>query len=142
MRRWRTCIKLGIRHRRRYSRLPLTSKLDALCAEYANQHHLQEQVTGPKLELRSNVARQKQLSVVFGAAKPPRARSRQSRRLAKAIAEDYATVEIKKHQPQGLVQKLKSWVFAIGEDTHACRLRASSTRSARSMRTSITCRSK
>ena len=38
------------------------------------------------------VARQKQLSVVFGEAKPPKARSRQSRRLAKAIGDDYATV--------------------------------------------------
>ena len=37
------------------------------------------------------VARQKQLSVVFGAAKPPQARSRQSRRLAQAIGDGYAT---------------------------------------------------
>ena len=40
----------------------------------------------------SSVARQKQLSVVFGEAKPPKARSRQSRRLAEAIGGDYATV--------------------------------------------------
>ena len=39
------------------------------------------------------VARQKQLGVVFGVAKPPKAMSRQSRRLAKAIGDDYATVE-------------------------------------------------
>ena len=38
------------------------------------------------------VARQKQLSVVFDEAKPPKARRRQSRRLAKAIVDDYATV--------------------------------------------------
>ena len=43
------------------------------------------------LDLR--VASKKQLSVVFYAAKPPKARSRQSRRLAKAKGGDYATVE-------------------------------------------------
>ena len=31
----------------------------------------------------------------FGAAKPPKARSRQSRRLAEAIGDDYATVALK-----------------------------------------------
>ena len=38
------------------------------------------------------VASKKQLSVVFYEAKPPKARSRQSRRLAEAIGDDYATV--------------------------------------------------
>ena len=38
------------------------------------------------------VTSQKQLSVVFGAVKPPKAKSRQSRRLAKAKGDDYATV--------------------------------------------------
>ena len=40
------------------------------------------------------VASKKQLSVVFCAAKPPRARSRQSRRLAKTIGGDYAKEEL------------------------------------------------
>ena len=35
--------------------------------------------------------------MAFGAAKPPKARSGQSRRLAEAIARDYATVEEPKY---------------------------------------------
>ena len=40
-----------------------------------------------------NVASKKQLSVVFCAAKPPKARSEASRRLAETKTQDYATVE-------------------------------------------------
>ena len=35
--------------------LRLASNLADLRAEYANQHHLQKQVTGPKFELRSKM---------------------------------------------------------------------------------------
>ena len=43
------------------------------------------------------VASKKQLSVVCCAAKPPKVRSRQIRRLAKATDDDYATVERRAH---------------------------------------------
>ena len=52
------------------------------------------------------VARKKQLSVVFVAAKPPRARSRQSRRLAEVIGDDYAKVEF---SPIGRAEILDKW---------------------------------
>ena len=45
------------------------------------------------LGLHGRVASKKQLSVVFYAAKPPKARSEPSRRLAEATDRDYATVE-------------------------------------------------
>jgi len=64
---------------------------------YVAEHHdtLLKELTDKQKETleKFDVASQKQLSIVFDAAKPPKARSRQSRE-SQAIADDYATVEI------------------------------------------------